>query len=356
MKNILFDKLNKITKVSEEYKEKARLHACSLAIPNWSLGKVLDIGVQICAIQETIKPDISKKRIYTMAGDHGVAEQGVSAFKQEVTLEMVKNIIRGGAGVNVLAKSAGADVRLVDMGVKKDFTELVQQGKLIDCKIAYGTKDFTKGSAMSEDEAVQALLRSMEIVDKAVSEEGVKIIGTGDLGIANTTASSAILSVFSGLSVSECTGRGTGIDDERLRHKVEVIQKAIEVNKPNKDNALDVLMKVGGFDIAGIAGLILGCAYNKIPVVVDGFISTAGALVAYYLCPNCVDYMIASHKSNEMAHIKMWENLGIEPILDLNFRLGEGTGAAVCMNICESAVDCMCDMLTFEEAEVTNGL
>lgn len=341
---------------SKIWEEKAKKHALDLAIPKWSLGKILNLGVKICAIQRTLTPDVDKKMILTMAGDHGVAEEGVSAFPQLVTLEMVKNIVNGGAGVNILAKASGAEVVLVDMGVKADFPKLLEEGKIVDFKIAYGTNNFTKGPAMTKEQAIKALEKSIAFSDMVIKKRGVRLLGTGDLGIGNTTPSTAVLAVIGGYSPEEITGRGTGIDDKGLKRKINAVNKAIKINNPNPNDGLDVLAKVGGYDIAGIAGTILGASYNKIPVIIDGFISTAGALIAKKLCPDCVDYMIASHRSEEIGHKLMWQCLGLEPLLDLGFRLGEGTGAAVCMHLVQSAVSCMKDMLTFEEARVTNGL
>ncbi|MDO4289051.1 MAG: nicotinate-nucleotide--dimethylbenzimidazole phosphoribosyltransferase [Eubacterium sp.] len=339
-----------------EWEAKACAHVEALAIPPWSLGQVLTLGVQLCGIQRTLNPHVDKKMILTMAADHGIAEEGVSAFPQEVTLQMVGNIVAGGAGVNVLGKASGAEVRLVDMGVKADMPELVASGKIIDAKIAHGSENFHKGPAMTREQAIAALEAGINVATQMIVEEGVELLGTGDLGIGNTTPSTAILAVMGEYPVTSITGRGTGLNNAALMNKIKVIREAIALNKPDKNDALDVLSKVGGYDIAGIAGVILGAAYNKVPVVVDGFISTAGALIAKGLCPGCADYMIASHQSEEPGHQMMWQTLNMHPLLNLNFRLGEGTGAAVAMHLVECAARCLNDMLTFEDAGVTNGL
>lgn len=339
-----------------EWEAKAAAHVEELAIPPWSLGQVLTLGVKLAGIQRTIHPNVDKKVILTMAADHGVAEEGVSAFPQEVTMEMVKNIVAGGAGVNILGKASGAEVRLVDMGVIPDMPDLVASGAVIDCKIAHGSNNMRKGPAMTREQAIAALEAGARVADDLIHKEGVQLLGTGDLGIGNTTPSAAILAVMGEYPVTAVTGRGTGVDNAGLLNKIQVIKDAIRINDPNPADALDVLMKIGGYDIAGIAGMILGAAVNQTPVVVDGFISTAGALIAKGLCPSAADYMIASHQSQEPGHQMMWQTLMMRPLLNLDFRLGEGTGAAVAMHLVECAARCMNDMLTFEEASITNGL
>ena len=351
----LEETVKRIEPKSTEWEEKAAKHVEALAMPPWALGDVCRLGVKIAGMQRTVDIDVSKKMIFTMAADHGVADEGVSAFPQEVTVEMMKNIALGGAGVNVLGRAAGVQVRLVDMAVKEDFPELAEKGVIIDQKITHCSENMRKGPAMTREQAIAAIEAGIDLADKAINEEGVKMLGTGELGIGNTTPASAVVAVMGGYPVADITGRGTGVDDEGLRNKIQVIQDAIDLNKPDPNDAIDVLSKVGGYDIAGIAGTILGAAANKTPVVVDGFISTAGALIAKGICPEAADYMIASHKSEEPGHALMWKTLDMKPLLDLGFRLGEGTGAAVAMHICECSARIMNDMLTFEEAEVTNA-
>ncbi|AFA48245.1 nicotinate-nucleotide--dimethylbenzimidazole phosphoribosyltransferase [Acetobacterium woodii] len=351
--------LNQVIEATEpadpKWQQAARDHIEKLAIPPWSLGQLLVIGEQLSGIQRTIRPTVDKKMVITMAGDHGVVAEGVSAFPQEVTPQMVENFVKGGAGINILAKVAGAEVIVVDMGVAVDMPELVNNGAIIDCKIDYGTKNFYKEPAMTREQAIAALEAGINVAAKVIEEQGVNLLATGDMGIGNTTPSAAILAVMAEYPVSSVTGRGTGIDNTALLKKIKVIRESINYHQPDKSDPIDVLAKVGGFEIAGIAGVILGASYLKVPVLVDGFISTAGALIAKALCPQSLDYMIPSHQSEEPGHQLMWQALGLRPLLNLNFRLGEGTGAAVAMHLVESSARIMNDMLTFEDAGVTNG-
>lgn len=317
--------------------------------PLGSLGRIEEFGRRAAAISGSMKPDLARKVIYTFAGDHGVVEEGVSAFPKEVTPQMVLNFINGGAGVNVLARHAGAEVRVVDMGVDFDFGAVPG---LIDRKVARGTRNLAKEPAMSRSQAVEALEAGITLALDAKAE-GVAILGTGDMGIGNTTPSSAIIAAFSGISVRELTARGTGINDEALERKIRAIEQGLAVNSPDPNDPLDVLAKVGGFEIAGIAGLVIGAAAAGIPVVIDGFISTAGALIASELHPCVKEYIFAAHRSVEIGHAFMLERLNVEPILDLGLRLGEGTGAALAMTLIEAGAKVLCEMASFEEAGVT---
>ncbi len=319
----------------------------NLTKPQGSLGRLEELARKYCLITGKDKPVIRNKLIFTFAGDHGVTEESVSAYPKEVTPQMVLNFLRGGAGVNVLAKHVGAKVVVVDMGVDYDFEPV--EGLEIR-KIGRGTRNMTKGPAMTRDEAERAVLAGIELVEKY--KDGLDLLGTGDMGIGNTTPSSAIVSVITGADPGTVTGRGTGIDDHALRHKIAIIKKAISVNAPNPKDALDVLARVGGYEIAGIAGLVLGAALYRIPVVIDGFISTAGALIAAELNPLVKDYMIAAHQSVEIGHRKMLEHLEQVPLLDLNLRLGEGTGAALGMSLIEAGVRILGEMATFADAGV----
>lgn len=341
---------------SKEYREKAHEHILDIATPPWALGRLYDLAEDLCAMQRTLTPNVAEKRILTMAADHGVAEEGVSAFPQEVTVQMAQNILLGGAGVNVLGKCAGCDVTLVDMGVKEDLTGLEGADERLKAegKFKNGSGNIRKGPAMTREEAARAVLAGAAAAIDAV-DEGATLLGTGELGIGNTTPAAAILSVMSGISVEEATGRGTGVDDEGLKNKIRVIEDAIDVNNPDPSDALDVLSKVGGLDIAGIAGSILAAASMHVPIFVDGFISTAGAMIAYGLCPTAADYMIPSHRSVEQGHDAMWKQIGKEPLLDLNMRLGEGTGGAVAMHLADVASHIMSDMLTFSDAGVSTS-
>ena len=300
MGSILRATVEKIGPVSADWRLKARNHLYNLAIPPGSLGELLDLAEQLGAISESLKPSVRSKAVVTMAADHGVVDEGVSAFPREVTLQMVANFIAGGAAINVLAAVAGARVVVVDMGVCVDLDSSFAE-KMLFCKVGYGTRNMTRGPAMSREQAVKSLETGIEIADRLVGE-GVELLATGDMGIGNTTPSSAILAAISGRTVREVTGRGTGIGDNALENKIRVIERALDLNKPDPEDPVDVLAKVGGFEIGGIAGLILGAASHNVPVIVDGFISSAGALLAKKLAPASLDYMIAGHKSLEYGH------------------------------------------------------
>jgi nicotinate-nucleotide--dimethylbenzimidazole phosphoribosyltransferase len=320
------------------------------AIPRGALGRLQLLGKQVALIQGRATPVVRKRRVFTFACDHGVTSEGVSAFPSEVTREMVKNFVRGGAGINVLARHVGAEVVVVDIGVAGDLEDI---GGIEHRKVALGTQNLAQQPAMSRDEAMDALNVGISLIEKY--GDALDLVGTGDMGIGNTTPSSAIAAVLCGCPVSEVTGRGTGIGDEALRHKIEVIERGIDVNRPDPTDPLDVLSKVGGFEIGGIAGLILGAASRRIPVVIDGLISTAGALIAHALAPQVSDYMIAGHRSVEIGHRVMLDKMGLVPLLDLDLRLGEGTGAALAMTVVEAGVKVLNEVLTFSEAGVTEG-
>ncbi len=332
--------------------EAARARQDSLTKPLGSLGRLEALSVQVAGITGKARPVIKEKAVITCAGDHGVVAQGVSAYPQDVTPEMVYNFLNGGAAINVLARHIGARVVVVDAGVAADFEP--HPGLLIK-KVAHGTADMAVGPAMTREQAIQAIEVGIEAVEAEIAR-GLDIVGTGDMGIGNTTPSSAIAAVFTGLSVAELTGRGTGLDDEQLTHKVAVIEQALAVNRPDPTDAIDVLSKVGGFEIGAIAGVILGAAAHRIPVVVDGFISTAGALIAGGVAPLSCEYMIASHASVEIGHRAMMTHLGVKPCLEFDMRLGEGTGAALVMGIVEAACKILDEMATFEAAGVSGAL
>ncbi|TET50702.1 MAG: nicotinate-nucleotide--dimethylbenzimidazole phosphoribosyltransferase, partial [Actinomycetota bacterium] len=278
--------------------EKAQAKLDDLTKPQGSLGRLEELAKQMVSITGNLAPTIDKKAVLVMAGDHGVVRDGVSAYPQEVTMQMVLNFLGEGAAINVLAKHIGAGVQVVDMGVASDFEP---NPKLLDKKIAMGTENMTEGPAMTEEQAVSALEAGIEVAEMMIGN-GYNIIATGDMGIGNTTPSSAITSVICNIKVEEVTGLGTGIDREGLARKIEAIKKAISVNKPDPEDGINVLSKVGGFEIGGIAGVILGCAAHRIPVVIDGFISSAGALIAYAIEPKSAHYMIPSHCSVEKGH------------------------------------------------------
>lgn len=321
----------------------------NLTKPQGSLGKLEGLAKQIVEITHKENPVLKDKVIFTFAGDHGVVAEGVSAFPQEVTPQMVMNFINQGAGINVLARHVGARVVVADFGVASD---LEPHDDLVIKKVNYGTKNMAKRPAMTREEAMRSIENGIAIFEKELGK-GIDIVGTGEMGIGNTTPASAITSVITGESVDKVTGRGTGINDESLNKKIQVIKKAIEVNNPNPKDGIDVLSKVGGFEIGGLVGVILAAASKRIPVVVDGFISGSAALLAYTIEPKTKDYMIASHNSVEKGHGVIWRYLELEPILNLNLRLGEGTGAALAINIVEAGVKILNEMATFESASVS---
>lgn len=326
----------------------------NLAIPYWALGDLMDLAIDLAGMTRSIQPQIQKKAIVTMAGDHGVVAENISKYPSEVTPQMVYNFVAGGAGINALAAQAGAEIFVVDMGVATDLKELAESGKIINKKVGLGTDNMAVGPAMSKAMAKRAIESGIDIANDLSAR--FDVFGTGDMGIGNTTPSTAIAAVCTGKTVEELTGRGTGLDDEQVKHKIAVIKKALEINKPDDSDGLDILAKVGGFEIGGLAGLILGAASHSKPVVVDGFISTAAALIAYKIEPFVRDYLVFSHRSVEPGHQAMQELLGCrKPLLDLNFRLGEGTGAAVAMNLVEGAVAVLTRVATFEEASVAQA-
>ncbi|MBI4844894.1 MAG: nicotinate-nucleotide--dimethylbenzimidazole phosphoribosyltransferase [Candidatus Omnitrophica bacterium] len=348
------DKINRIIARIDDLDlavmEKAQKKLDFLTKPQGSLGKLEDLAKHICGIRGKLVLELKNKVIFTFAGDHGIAEEGVSAFPQEVTSQMVYNFLAGGAGVNVLAKHAGARVIVADLGVKSRLK--AKSKKLKIKKIDFGTKNFAKEKAMTREQAVSAIEAGIEIFEEE-RENGIDITGIGEMGIANTTSASAIAAVITGESVKNITGRGTGINDKALEHKIKVIEQALFLHQPDKKDALDILSKVGGYEIAGLAGVILAAAANKVPVVIDGFISTATALIAYILEPKTARYMIAAHASVEIGHRAMLKYLNLEPLLDLNLRLGEGTGAALAISLAESGVKIMNEMASFESAGVS---
>lgn len=341
--------ISEISEINSDFINKAQCRLDNLTKPQGSLGRLEELAKLIVGITEKEDPTLAKKVIFTLASDHGVADEGVSAFPKEVTAQMVYNFLNGGAGINVLANHVGAKVVVVDMGVAAD---LEPKANLIIKKVNYGTKNMAKALAMTRQEAIRSIEAGIEVFEDEF-EKGVDIVGTGDMGIANTTASSVLTAVFTGKSVEEITGRGTGVDDDAFKNKIEVIKKALELNKPDPKDPLDVLSKVGGFEIGGLAGIILGAASKRVPIVIDGFISGAAALLAYQLEPKVKNYMIAAHCSAEQGHRVVLNYIGLKPILDLSLRLGEGTGAALGISIIEASIKIITGMATFESAAVS---
>jgi len=320
-----------------------------LTKPQGSLGRLEELAAQYVMVTGDVKPNVPRGVVFTFAADHGVAAEGISAYPSEVTPQMVLNFLRGGAGVNVLARHAGIEVRVVDIGVAHDFGEV---SGLIQKKIMPGTNNLLLEPAMAREQAERAIMVGVDLATDAACQ-GIGLLGTGDMGIGNTTASAAITTIMTGSPVAEVTGRGTGIDDAGHARKLAVIQKAIALHRPDRSDALDVLSKVGGLEIAGLVGLILGAAASRVPVVLDGFIAGAAALIAVGLQPRCRDYMIASHRSVERGHQVLLHHLGLKPLLDLELRLGEGTGACLGMSLVFAAIKIMTEMATFGEAGVS---
>jgi len=330
--------------------ERAQARQDRLTKPRGSLGRLEAISVQVAGITGREQPQIREKAVIIMAGDHGVVAEGVSAYPSAVTPQMVLNFLRGGAAINVLARHVGARVVVVDMGVAAD---LEAQPGLVVRKVAPGTGNIRLGPAMTRAQAIQALEAGIGVLEDELAR-GLDIVATGDMGIGNTTPSAAIAAAVTGLQVAQVTGRGTGIDDRGLARKVAVIEDVLRCNRPDPHDGLDVLSKVGGFEIGGIAGVILGAAAHRVPVVVDGFVSTAGAVIAGLLAPQAKAYMISGHKSVEIGHQAMLSFLGLVPLVDLDLRLGEGTGAVLGISLIEAACKILCEMATFDSAGVSD--
>ena len=342
--------ITKIRGMDEAAMAAARARQDTLTKPPGSLGRLEELSIQLAGITGQEIPSIKEKVIITMAGDHGVVAEGVSAFPQEVTPQMVLNFLHGGAAINVLARHVGARITIVDMGVA---TDVQPHPSLVVKKIAYGTANMTKGPAMTREQAELAIMAGVEVVEAEIAK-GLDIVGTGDMGIGNTTPSAAIAAALTGIEPAKLAGRGTGVDDEGLMRKIDAIERALAINNPNPEDGLDVLSKVGGFEIGGLAGVILGAAANRVPVMVDGFISTAAAMIAVSIAPAVRPYLISAHRSQEYGHGQMVEWLGLKPLVDLDFRLGEGTGAALGISFAEAACKILAEMATFAEAGVSD--
>jgi len=327
----------------------ARARQDTLTKPQGSLGRLEELSIQLAGIYGQPIPSIQEKAIIVMAGDHGVVAEGVSAFPQEVTPQMVLNFLNGGAAINVLARQAGARITIVDMGVA---VEMPLHPGLLVRKVAPGTRNMAIGPAMTRAQAEQVIQAGIEVVEAEIAR-GLDVVATGDMGIGNTTPSAAIAAAFTGQPPAQIAGRGTGLDSAGLERKIAVIERALAVNQPNPQDGLDVLAKVGGFEIGGLAGVMIGAAAHRKAVVVDGFISTAAAMIAVSLCPQVKPYLIAAHRSKENGHGIMLDWLGVKPLLDFDLRLGEGTGATLALPILEASLAILREMATFGEAGVS---
>ncbi len=317
--------------------------------PLGALGGLEELAVQMCLIQQDLNPQINRKELFVFAGDHGVAEEGVSAFPSEVTEQMVRNFLNGGAAINVLCSHHEIGLHIVDMGVNCDFPNTPG---LINKKIRKGTSNFALKDAMTKKEAYSAIEGGMAAFLDTSSTEKIDIVGLGEMGIANTASATAIISVITSIPVKDAVGRGTGVDDHGLLHKMKVIQKALDFHQPDPADGIDILTKIGGFEIAAIAGAALAAASKGTAVILDGLISTAGALIACLLNPDISGYLISGHKSVEPAHLTSLRHLNLKPVHDLEMRLGEGTGAALTIDIVDAACKIMRKMASFEEAGV----
>jgi nicotinate-nucleotide--dimethylbenzimidazole phosphoribosyltransferase len=350
MADLIARTIQKIGPLDAVAMSRAKSRQDTLTKPEGSLGRLEELSIQLAGIQSSPQPRIKDKAVIVMVADHGVVAEGTSAYPQAVTTQMVLNFIQGGAAINVLSRQIGARVIVVDIGIQG---ETAHFPGIIHRKVAPGTGNMCQGPAMTPDQAVLAVETGIEIVDGEICQ-GLDIVGTGEMGIGNTTASSAICAAMTGRPVEEVTGRGTGLDDKQLQHKIKVIKKGLEVNHPDPRSALDVLAKVGGLEIAGLAGVMLGAAARRVPVMVDGFISGAAALIAVGVCPGVREYLIPAHVSVEPGHIHLLKHLGLKPLMDLNLRLGEGTGAAAGIWLAEISCHILSEMATFAEAGVSH--
>jgi nicotinate-nucleotide--dimethylbenzimidazole phosphoribosyltransferase len=348
MNQLLSSTIERIAPLDEQAMTQARARQNQLTKPQGSLGRLEELSIQIAGITGLPRPRLYQPVVIVMAGDHGIARQGVSAYPAEVTPQMVLNFLHGGAAINVLARHVGARVLVADMGVA---AQLAPHPVLIDRKVALGTHDFSAEPAMTRDQALQSVEAGIEIAGQAIAE-GADLIATGDMGIGNTTASSAIVAAVTGRPASQVTGRGTGVDDAGLVRKIDLIERGLALHRPESSDGLDVLAKVGGFEIGGLAGVMLGAAARRVPVVIDGFISGAAALIAQRLAPAIQPYLIAGHHSVERGHQAVFEQLELSPLLDLDLRLGEGTGAVLGQSLCIAACKILNEMATFADAGV----
>lgn len=342
--------IQRVEPVDDVWLERAAERQTQLTKPPGSLGALEETANRLAAIRRTLRPEVFRQRIYVVAADHGVAAEGVSAYPREVTAQMVYNFLRGGAAINVLARDCGVEVKVVDAGVDADFGDAPG---LIHAKVARGTANFTRGPAMTREQAVASVTVGIELA-RAAAAEGVEMIGVGEMGIGNTTSASAITAALTGLAPEVVTGYGTGVDEAGRRRKISAVKLALEVNRPDRNDSLDLLAKVGGAEIGVMTGVALGAAAQRVPVVADGFISTSAAALACLLCPNARDYLFIAHRSQEAGHDALIEFIGLRPMLDLRMRLGEGTGAALAMRLIGSAARLLGDMATFAEAGVSD--
>lgn len=329
-------------------------HLESLAMPRWALGRLMDLAVDLAGITGLDKPSFKRRVVAIAAGDHGVVAEGVTNYPQSITGAMMSEFVSGGAGINALAGVARTDIVLADFGVKSVPPDVAAWDRFVGCAVGRGTRDFAEGPAMSREEAEASIENGIALANR-LADAGYEAIGLGEVGIGNTTPSAAIIACITGEDPKTVTGPGTGLSDAQLAHKAEVVARGLALNRPDPSDGLDVLAKVGGFEIGGMAGICLGAAARRIPVVVDGLITAAGALVAATICPLAREYMVASHLSAEPGHRHALARLGLKPYLDLRLRLGEGTGAALMMNLLDSAAAILSDVDSFDDLACAAG-
>jgi nicotinate-nucleotide--dimethylbenzimidazole phosphoribosyltransferase len=344
--------LERIRPLDRSSEADAQKRLDSLTKPQGSLGKLEELARRVAVIQGKVPPRLGRKLLFVFAADHGITQEGVSAYPKEVTAQMTHNFLHGGAAINVLGRHYGVEVEVIDVGVDYEFSNL--QG-LHHCKVRHGTNNFSRGAAMTRPEAVQSIETGIRLVEEIASANPF-LLGAGEMGIGNTSSAAAILCALTGAAPRDVVGRGTGIDDPAWRRKVAAIERGLELNRPNPKDPLDVLTKVGGLEIGAMTGVILVAAAFQIPMVLDGFISGAAALLAHRLCPHVQGVLFASHLSTETGHRLMLQALNLTPVLDLQMRLGEGTGACMLMGLIEAAARILGEMATFESAGVEKKL
>lgn len=347
-KRQLAERIGWIERPDETARKLAADYLDTLTKPPGSLGRLEELACKLAAITGVLRPDLRRRAVIVMAGDHGVTAEGVSAFPAEVTPQMVLNMLAGGAAINVLARQAGAEVVCVDVGVAAELSH----PRLVAAKVRAGTGNIAREAAMTQQEALSAIAAGCDVVDRLHSD-GVRLFATGEMGIGNTTPSAALLAALTGVPVADAVGRGTGIDEQGLARKREVVQRALALHRPAAADPLALLAAVGGLEIAGLVGVVLAAASRRCPVIIDGFISTVAALVAVRLCPEAAEYLIASHRSQEPGHTAALAALGLQPALELDMRLGEGTGAALAIHLIDAASLIMAEMATFTSAGVS---
>ncbi len=339
-----------IPEIDQNAKKEAAERQDMLTKPRGSMGLLETVSIDIAGMTGQMTPDLTNKTVFLMAADHGIAQEGVSPYPSEVTAQMVMNFLNHGAAINVLSKQTDSDVKIIDIGVNFDFPELPG---LISRKIAHGTRNMLREPAMTSEQAEAAIQAGMDLLNEA-ADNGLQMAATGEMGIGNTTASSAIAAVLCGKHPKEVTGRGTGLDDKGLLKKIEILEQVLKERRPDPNDPMDILCKVGGLEIAGMAGVTIAAASRRIPLVMDGLISTAAAALADALVPGVRNYLIAGHRSPEIGHRYLLDRLGKQPLLQLEMRVGEGTGAALAFNLIDAAENILRDMATFESAGISD--